>query len=294
MVCDEGIEKPHEIAARTLIRPGSMMCSIPGINYPSVPVHIRRKRAMLDQPSRKIRRRIRLGLAFAFVAAGGAVAVWSQPRVTLSSAPKIRIVGRVWTRLPGIDVAGLRVQLVKGDQKYPPGPLLGMGPVETDASGRFGLAGELPATSEGKAEIYLHSPPAEDRWTYRPAAVILRPGRPVEGVEVELVEGVEVEGQFVDADRGDPVAPVRVAFIGPGRLSFLGNLAPIRDTDNLGSFRVRLNPGKVEVIAFGLPPVYMKAYPRGFRQTVEVPAGVPSFTLPPLRLRSAGNAEGIP
>jgi hypothetical protein len=246
---------------------------------------------MLDQPTPRIKRPIRLGVALAFVIAGAAAAVWYQPRITFKSAPKVRIVGRIWTRLPGVNVAGLKVQLVKGDQGYPPGPLLGMGPGETDASGRFELAGELPEKSEGKAEIYLHSPPADDRWTYLPAVVTLLLGRTVEGVEVELVEGIEVDGQFVDADRGDPVAPVRVAIIGPRRVSFLGNLAPIRDTDDRGSFRVRLNPGQVEVVAFGLPAAYAKAYPRGFRQTVEIPRGARSFTLPPLRLQSAEKVE---
>jgi len=246
---------------------------------------------MPDQSFRRTNRRVKLGLALAFIAAFGALAVWKQPRIKFNSASKARVVGRVWTRLPGVDIAGLRVQLAKGDQKYPPGPLLGMAWAETDVSGRFELVGEALDTSEGNAEVYLHSPPADDRWTYYPAAVTLRPGAPVQGVEIELVQGVEVDGQFVDADRGDPVGSVRLAAIGSGRISFLGHLAPIRNSDDQGCFRFKLNPGEVELIAFGLPPAYLKAYPRGFRQTVEIPRGVRSFRLPPLRLRSAKKAE---
>jgi hypothetical protein len=245
---------------------------------------------MPAQPSIGRKRRTRLGLALAFTVAGGAVAIWNQPRDTAPAASptrKVRVVGRVWTRLPGVDVAGLSVQLMKRDQQFPPGPTLGMRWAETEASGRFELVGDAPATAEGKAEVYLLSPPADDRWTYQPAGVMLRPGRTAEGAEIELIEGVEVQGQFVDADSGDPVGPVRVAAIGPGRISFLGLITPTRRTDNRGSFRFRLVPGEVEMIAFESPPAYVKSYPRGFRQTVEVPTGVSSFTLQPLRLRSA-------
>lgn len=240
---------------------------------------------MLNQSSVRIKRRTRLGLASLLVTAGGAAAVWNQTRIKFSTAPRVRIAGRVTTHVPGVRVGGLRLQLVKGDFKHPPGPLLGMDWTETDASGKFELAGELPAMCQGKAEIYIHSPPADDRWTYRPAVVALEPGRRVEGVELELLEGVEVEGRFVDAESDDPVTPVKLAIIGFGRLSFLGNLAPIRETDLRGVFRVRLNSGKAEVVAFSLPATYAQAYARGFRETVEIPVGFRSFTLPPLRLR---------
>jgi hypothetical protein len=244
---------------------------------------------MPDPSSIGGKRRVRLGLALAFIVAGGAVAIWSQPRnMSPSTFPvrKVRVVGRVWTRLPGVDVAGLSVQLMKRDQPFPPGPTLGMRSTQTDASGRFELVGDAPATAEGEAEVYLLSSPADDRWTYRPAVVMLQPGRPAEGVEIELIEGVEVRGQFVDAGSGDPVGPVRVAAIGPGRISFLGTITPILRTDGRGSFRFRLVPGEAEVIAFEFPPAYVRSYPQGFRQKVEVPDGVSSFTVPPLRLRS--------
>ncbi len=78
--------------------------------------------------------------------------------------------------------------------------------------------------------------------------------------------------------------------IGPGRLSFLGNLAPILNTDEQGTFHFRSNSGEVQLVAFGLPGDYAKAYPRGFRQTVVIPAGVRSFTLPQLRLRKSKTA----
>jgi hypothetical protein len=156
---------------------------------------------------------------------------------------------------------------------------------ETVASSRCEIVGEVPAATEADAEVYLESPPADDRWTFSPARITLRPGGTTEGVEIELVEGVEVEGQFVDADRGDPVTPVRAAAIGPGRLSFLGDVAPVRDTDGRGSFRFRL--------ALEVSSASMKAYaPRGFGQKVEIPRGVRSITLPPFRLPSDGKTGG--
>jgi hypothetical protein len=226
---------------------------------------------MLDQPSSRSKRRVTLGLALAFITVGGAFAVWNQPRIKVNSAPKLRVVGRVWTQLPGVKIAGLNVQLVNRNQKYPPGPLLGMQWAATDALGRFELAGGAIGTGEGQAEVYLHSPPADDRWTYRPAVVMLRHNATVDGVEIELVQGVEVTGQFVDANSGNPVGPVRVGAIGPARAAFLGLFAPIRDTDNRGFFRYRLGPGQVELIAFGFPPGYQKSYPRGFSEPLRSP-----------------------
>jgi hypothetical protein len=246
---------------------------------------------MVEHRSDRKKSRIRLALAFLSITGGAAAAVWNRPGVKMSSDREVRITGRVWTRLPGVDVGGLRVQLVKRDAHDARGPLLGLDPAVTDTSGRFEVKGALPATSEGKAELYLHSPPAGDRWTYRPAVVTLRSGRPVGGVELELVEGVEVEGRCVDVDTGDPIPSVRVAVIGPSRLSFLGSLAPMRNTDRRGYFRVRLDPGEIELIAFELPLAYAKTYPKGFRQTALVPSGDRSFSLPPLQLRSAERAR---
>jgi hypothetical protein len=239
------------------------------------------------QPPIGKRPRARLGLALAFIMAGGAVAIWNLPVSKFSATPRARVVGRVWTVLPGALVAGLKVQLVKPDQKYPPGPLLGMDWAITDASGSFELAGGSLDATKGTAEVYLHADSSNERWTYVPAVVTLAPGKKTEGVLIELVEGVLVEGRIVDADDGNPVTPVKLAAIGEGRLSFLGNLAPIRNTDLQGSFQFRLNPGEVELIAFGLPGAYSKAYPKGFRQTAVIPSDVRSFTLEPLRLHSA-------
>ena len=221
-----------------------------------------------NRPSCATRRSsLGLALALAFVTAGGAVAIWSQPRITPNDAPvaplrKLRLVGRVWTRLPGVDVAHVTAQLIKRDQNDPPGPLLGIICAETDTSGRFELVGAVPATVEGEAEVYLRSPPADIQWTYRPARVMLRPGRTVEGVEIELIAGVEVTGQFVDAESGEPVTPVQAIVIGPGRTRYLGPIVPKRTTDERGHFRFRLIPGEAELLAPMLPLGYAKAYPR--------------------------------
>jgi hypothetical protein len=269
---------------------------------------------MSDHSSVRKNRRIRLGLALAFIIVGGAIAIQSQaptrvppptvpvvagapfnemrngPRNVDPSAPpalETRISGRVWTRLPGVNVAGLRVQLEQRVRKVSLGPSLGIPWAETDASGRFVIVGDVPAAAEGEAEVYLHSPLADERWTYSPARMMLRPGRTTESAEIELIEGVEVVGQFVDDETEAPATPVRVTAIGPGRAPYLGYIAPIRKTDDRGSFRFRLAPGAAELVAFEFPTAYIKSYPKGFRQTVDVPRDVPSITLPPLRLRAS-------
>ena len=156
------------------------------------------------------------------------------------------------------------------DQSFPRGRRWGTSWAETDASGRFELVGAVPADAEGAAEVYLGSL-ADDRWTYRPAGLMLRPGGVVEGVEIELVEGVEVTGHFVDADSGDPVAPVGLVVIAPGRITTLGSIVPRRTTDERGTFRLRLIPGEAELLAPELPSAYARSYPGGFARPSRSP-----------------------
>jgi hypothetical protein len=54
---------------------------------------------MLNQSSVRIKRRTRLGLALVLVTAGGAAAVWNQTRIKFSTAPRVRIAGRVSTHV---------------------------------------------------------------------------------------------------------------------------------------------------------------------------------------------------
>ena len=219
-------------------------------------------------------RQIQFGLVLGLITAAGAVAIWNQPRIKFNSTSRASVKGRLWTRLPGVDVAGLGVRLVDKSQKFPRGPLRGIDSAKTDASGRFELSAGVLETSEWDYEIYLLAPTTDVQWTYTPAVVTLHPGQTVEGVEVELVPGVEVEGRFVDAETDDPVMPVNVSAISPGRLSFLGSIAPVRHTDEQGRFRFHLNPGEVELFVLEMPPAYKEAYPRGFRQIVWIPKGV--------------------
>ncbi len=133
---------------------------------------------------------MRLLLALIFISVGGAAAVWCLPKREFAPSSTTRIKGRIWTRLPKVDVAGLKVQLVKRDQAYPPGPLLGMPWATTDASGRFELSGGPLDAFEGHAEIYLHAGTDDPGWTYDPAVVLLRRNQTIDNVSIELVSGI--------------------------------------------------------------------------------------------------------
>jgi hypothetical protein len=57
----------------------------------------------------------------------GRVAVCGQTRIKFNLAPKVRVVGRVWTRRHGVEFEDLRDQRVKGYQKSPLLPAAGRG-----------------------------------------------------------------------------------------------------------------------------------------------------------------------
>jgi hypothetical protein len=158
----------------------------------------------------------------------------------------------------------------------------------TDASGRFEVVSR--ELLDGPAVVTVHRGDSEQPWTCRPAEFMIRRGETVDGVEIELIEGVEVKGRVVDADHGDPVEGawiqvegVRLQTATPGLDGFFRLSIPVRQTDERGEFRVRLPPGEVELSA------YKRSYSNnGFSQRVQVPPNVRSFRLPPWNLRADG------
>jgi hypothetical protein len=160
---------------------------------------------------------------------------------------------------------------------------------QTDAAGQFNVVTRQPIT--GAADVFL-SPSGGARWTYRPARITVATGGTVEGVEIELVEGVEVIGRVVDADCGDPVEGVTVGVATPSPGGLYQMVDPAGQTDERGEFRLLLPSGESELMAYRFPTPYEPAYPNGVSIRVNIPGDARSFAPPVLKLRSHGGKRG--
>ena len=182
------------------------------------------------------------------------------------------------TRLPGVKVDGLRV-VVGGSREFP-GDL---GYAQTAPDGHF----EFGGLDEGKANVYLSVDSKELLWTSRTVVdVELKAGGTTE-VEIELIQGVRVEGQVLDADSGLPVAGVGVGIEDPG-----GMLSVYNTTDKEGRYRFRIPPGRTVVYVCGpVPAEYPQTAQLEKTVEVEVPDIAREFTLPRLEIRKEKREE---
>jgi protocatechuate 3,4-dioxygenase beta subunit len=204
------------------------------------------------------------------------------PPVAFVLTAEARVNGRVVSRVPDVKVEGLQVW-IRGTDRENRGIRKN---VRTDAKGRFSLRG-LP---EGSFLVLADELPDGATWTVRAASPVkLRQGM-TSAVEIELIEGVLVEGTVVVADTGKPVAGARVIVHRPVRSrSGLDRFDAV--TDGEGRYRLRLPPGEAELSA---------AAPQGFTapsmldglKKVVLPEGVKSFTGPTLALLRATALAG--
>ncbi len=196
-------------------------------------------------------------------------------------APAARVFGQVTSRFPSIKVSGLKIGMQGSHESH------GIWrDAHTDANGRFAFDG----LDEGTANIFLMDHPNDGPWTYRAAVdTELKPGRTTE-VEIELIRGVQVEGQVVDADSGQPVAGVAVALYGPIRPRS-GAAIISATTDEKGRYRFRLPPGETYFYIFGRPiPSEFGRMSRG-SQTVVIPDDTREFTVPRIEIRREKAAQ---
>ncbi len=189
-------------------------------------------------------------------------------------APAARVTGRVVSRFPSIKVGGLKVAMQGTHESH------GIWrEARTDADGRFAFDG----LDEGTANIFLMDHPNDGPWTYRAAAdTELKPGRTTE-VEIELIRGVQVEGQVVDADSGRPVAEVGVGLNGPIRPGSGAAIISTK-TDQDGRYHFRLPPGETNFYICGPAPAKYGPWPTG-GQTAVIPDDAREFTVPRIELR---------
>jgi hypothetical protein len=198
----------------------------------------------------------------------------------LVALPAARLVGRVTTKLPGLNVGGLWVWY---QDSHKSGQLdlsknLRSDTV-TDTSGRF----TFDHLDEGTVNVFVDEPAPDAPWTYRAATdVALEYGKTSE-VTVELIRGVEVSGTVVARDTGTPVAGAWVAVKGPYR-PHSGAAQKSWSTDTRGRFHHRLPPGETE---------FSVRWPgQGTLRTVTIPESVSEITLAPLEIRLPAALHG--
>jgi hypothetical protein len=203
----------------------------------------------------------------------------TQAPAEIVLAPEARVVGRVVTRFDSVKVGGLKVA-IQGCHSF-----FGVWQeARTDADGRFEFAG----LGEGTANIFLTDHPNDGSWTYRAAAdTVLKSGQTTE-VTIELIRGVQVEGQVVDIRTGKPMRGVGVRVHGPMRPR-CGAAIVSATTDPEGRYRFRLPPGETVFDPCGpFAPGYL--FGEG-RQTVEIPADVREFQVPNIEIRKEALAQ---
>jgi RNA polymerase sigma factor (sigma-70 family) len=192
-------------------------------------------------------------------------------RVNLTLAPEGRIRGQLVAHAPGTNLDGLHIWLQQLSGGGSPRPQ-----TWTDGDGQFRFDG-LP---EGAFTVYMDDSPAEATWTARIAPVVTVSPRTTSKVEIELIEGVVVEGTVVDADTAQPIAKAAVGGHGPARPKTNRSEIFRVITDTKGHYRVRLPPGETEFYV-QTPPA---KYSTSASTSVVIPADVKEFTGPTLRI----------
>ncbi len=149
----------------------------------------------------------------------------------------------------------------------------------------------MDGLGEGTGNIFLRDHPGAGPWTYRAVKdAELRPGETT-GVEIELIEGVLVEGKVIDLDTDRPLKGAHLGLYGPIRprsgAAIIGD-----ETDDEGRYRFRLPPGECYIYVMGPPPGYDRLPGGASSQTVDIPAGPRNVPLavPPIPLRK--NRDG--
>jgi protocatechuate 3,4-dioxygenase beta subunit len=198
--------------------------------------------------------------------------------------PEAKVVGRIVTELKDVPVASLRVFLqgsgLRSHHLF--------GEAVTDESGRF----EIRGFPKGTGNVMLWHEPEDRRWTYRAVAdAELRPGETTE-VEIELIEGITVDGRVIDSEHETPIRGVLVATYGPMRPRS-GAACASTKTDDDGHYHFRLPPGETYFYVMGAAPGYTVTHgsPES-SQTVTITSDARSFEGPTLRMDPAAALHG--
>ena len=220
--------------------------------------------------------------ASATSAAAGAKGV-SDDSVRIVLPPEAKVVGRVVSRVPGVEIGGRTVRLW-GINEGRSSSIRGR--ATTDDAGRFAIGG-LPG---GRANVLLDGVAPAGPWTFVGAAgVSFAPGATADAT-VEIVAGCLVTGTVAATD-GTPLAGARVVAYGAGNPRSGAPPLSAR-TDAAGAYRFRLPPGAASVTLNGAVPGHAVVGANGASVEAAIPAGVATFALPPILLAREAPLQG--
>jgi len=181
---------------------------------------------------------IACGLLFVIAASTGLIAYQEVelplPRPQLSS--QIVVGGRLFTKVPGIDVAGVLVHF-RRPEPTPPGRRKFVETAVTDRLGNFSFAGNF----RGPAHLFLDRHRMRD-WTHRPIADVTLPAS--EKLEIELIDGPAAAGRVVRNGIPAPGIGVALKFAEPAANDCFWLFREV--TDVQGRFRFQHLPEGVE------------------------------------------------
>ncbi len=191
--------------------------------------------------------------------------------------PVAGIEGRVWTRMPGVKVGGLKVWL----QGVNGGPEDQVGrPVLTDPDGDFTIRGLVA----GSVNLFVAGDGDGDVWTFEAVADQPLASNKSAVTSIELIPGVEVTGSVVSS-AGAPIQGADVAVYGP-RWPRSGAATRHAKTNANGRYRHRLPPGETYFYVMNAADHFTTLADNGSSRTVEIPADVKTFEVPAIEVAS--------
>jgi beta-lactamase regulating signal transducer with metallopeptidase domain len=188
-----------------------------------------------------------------------------------------RVDGRVVARMPDVKVGGLHIWLeaaaVPGYHKQ----------AWTNSEGLFHFGG----VPEGSYIVHMDDSPADALWTAKNAPAISVQTGATTDVQVELIEGVVVEGRVISSETGKPIPKAAVGGHGPARPERGHAIFRVK-TDAEGRYRLRMPPGATEFFVQTPPPGYISSE----HQSVVIPEDVKTLIGPTLAVRRRTALEG--
>ncbi|OJW24989.1 MAG: hypothetical protein BGO49_01785 [Planctomycetales bacterium 71-10] len=204
--------------------------------------------------------------------------------VTLEGA---KIEGRVVSRVPGLDLSKLSVQIRPSASAPNFRESFDRRPVwaRIDAEGRFSLEG----LDLGLVDVEATGFGARKSWICRPARRVDLVNGLTATATVEVIPGVEVVGKVVSERTGGPIAEamIQIEDVAEGGD---GSRSLILQTDAAGRYSCRLLAGRTY-------PVSLQALPAGYRaskwsQSLSVPEGATTFDGPTFQVSDSGPISG--
>ncbi|MGO9919355.1 MAG: carboxypeptidase-like regulatory domain-containing protein [Isosphaeraceae bacterium] len=229
-------------------------------------------------PHRSRLRRVLVACGLVFVGAGilGLIAYQELELPRPQQRSPVILAGRLFTRAPGIETAGVLVHFRRPNEPLQPGRRRYVETAVTDRSGYF----SFDANFRGPAHLFLDRHRMRD-WTYRPIAEIALPSSQV--LQIELIEGSIAAGRVVR--NGVPAAGIGIClkFVEPAAHEYFYLFQEA--TDDQGRFRFEHLPEGAE---FWISALRTRAFEPQLTDALP-----DDQTFPPIRFRTGADRTTI-